>query len=42
LHDDLRRLESALDVTLQVGREEIGRAAADGKRQDISDSNPRV
>jgi hypothetical protein len=42
LHDDLRRLESALDVTLEVGREEIGRAAADGKRQDISDSNPRV
>lgn len=42
LHDDLRRLESALDVTLEVGREELGRAASDGKRQDISDSNPRV
>jgi hypothetical protein len=42
LHDDLRRLESALDVTLEVGREELARASANGKQDDISDSNPRV
>jgi len=42
LHDDFRRLEGALDVTVQIGEETVARASANGRRNRIADSNPRV
>jgi len=42
LHDDLRRLERALSVEVNIGDETVARAAANGQRHGISDSNPKV
>jgi hypothetical protein len=40
LSTQLRRLESALDVTVEVGSEEIARATADGRRNRVADTDP--
>jgi hypothetical protein len=40
LSTQLRRLESALDVSVQVGREEIARATTDGRRNRVADTDP--
>lgn len=37
---ELRRLQNALDITVEIGEETVARAAAQGKRDRISDSNP--
>lgn len=42
LHDDLRRLESALSVEVQIGEETVARAASNGQRNGVADSNPKV
>jgi hypothetical protein len=42
LRRDVQRLASALDVTVEVGGETIARASAQGKKDGIADSNPKI
>jgi hypothetical protein len=40
LNRNIKRLERAFNVTLEVGQEEIGRAALEGQRSGVSDTDP--
>jgi hypothetical protein len=40
LNRNIKRLERAFNVTLEVGQEEIGRAALEGQRSGLSDTDP--
>lgn len=40
LHDDLRRLESAVDLSVQIGDETVARASSNGERNRMADTDP--
>jgi hypothetical protein len=42
LHNDLRQLRRAMDVTLEVDKETLGRATSDARDNRMADTDPTV